>query len=62
MSKARFTAWLSESEREGIRRLAIELDTSENYVVRMMIRQALGLAEPVLPLLHVTSVTASESK
>lgn len=42
----RFTAWLSESERQGIHALAEKYGTSENYVVRLMVRKALGLPIP----------------
>lgn len=47
----RFTAWLSESERQAIRTAAAELNSSENYIVRSAIRSYLE------PLLRVTPVT-----
>lgn len=45
----RFTAWLSPGERQAIRDKAREYGTSENYVVRMAIRQALQLGAPRNP-------------
>ena len=44
--KERFTAWLSTAERQAIRSRAREFGTSENYVVRMAIRQALDVGAP----------------
>lgn len=44
--KARFTAWLSIAERNAIRTQAQEYGTSENYVVRMAVRQLLGMPVP----------------
>ena len=45
-TKERFTAWLSIAERNGIRSMAKEFGTSENYVVRMFVRRGLGLPVP----------------
>lgn len=39
----RFTAWLSARERQALRDTAHRLRTSENYVVRVALRQALQL-------------------
>lgn len=39
----RFTAWLTSVEREGLRDKAIELGLSQNVIVRMAIRETLGL-------------------
>lgn len=55
--KERFTAWLSAAERQAIRSRAQEFGTSENYVVRMAIRQALGLATPT----HAARATADKA-
>lgn len=52
----RFTAWLSESERQAIRTAAAELNSSENYIVRSAIRSYLE------PLLRVTPVTADTNQ
>jgi hypothetical protein len=41
--RKRFTAWLSNVEREAIRDKATEWGTSENWVVRMAIREAFGM-------------------
>lgn len=40
----RFTAYLLEVERQGIRSVAYKHNTSENYVVRMAIRKFLGMS------------------
>lgn len=56
--KERFTAWLSAAERQAIRTKAAEFGTSENYVVRMAIRQALGMAVPS----HAAARTADEAQ
>lgn len=53
----RFTAWMSESERDAIDAVAKENNTSVNYVVRIAIRRLLGLPSP---LLHVTTETKDE--
>ena len=45
----RFTAWLSDAERAGIRRLAVEYGTSENFVVRSAIRATLGMSSTIKP-------------
>jgi DnaJ-domain-containing protein 1 len=45
---ARFTAYLSERERDTLRERADELGTSENYLVRMALRSFLGLSTPVI--------------
>lgn len=47
--KERFTAWLSVAERNAIRSKARQYGTSENYVVRMALRQVLGLGAPENP-------------
>lgn len=57
MSKVRFTAYISQDEREGIKKLADKSGTSDNYVVRTAIRNILGLPVHVL---HVTNDTDSE--
>lgn len=40
----RFTAWLSETERQAIRDRAKELNASDNYIVRTVIRESLGVS------------------
>lgn len=45
----RFTAWLSVAERNAVRRMAREYGTSENYVVRMAVRQLLDMPVPSHP-------------
>jgi hypothetical protein len=42
--KVRFTAYLSVREREGITVKAAEYDASDNYIVRLAIREFLGLS------------------
>lgn len=42
-AKERFTAWLSKLERKKVRAEAAELGTSENYIVRMAVRERYGL-------------------
>lgn len=42
MSKERFTAWLSEEEREAIRAQAKRLGASQNLLVRLAIRKWFG--------------------
>lgn len=39
----RFTAWLSEAERDRLDKAANEHGTSVNYLVRLAIRQYLGM-------------------
>lgn len=46
-TSSRFTAWLSEQERAGLHELAGELQSSDNYVLRSVLRLFLGL--PVSP-------------
>lgn len=46
MSSVRFTAWLSDEEREKLRELAREHNMSENMVVRFAVR-AVVLGVPV---------------
>lgn len=50
----RFTAWLSEAEREGIRDMATMHGTSDNYMIRVAVRMMLGL-----PIQRVPEVPAS---
>ena len=45
-TKERFTAWLSIAERNAVRSMAREYGTSENYVVRMAVRQLLNMPVP----------------
>lgn len=45
-TKERFTAWLSITERNAVRTMAREYGTSENYVVRMAVRQLVNLPVP----------------
>lgn len=42
----RFYAYLTESERDALRRLARSFNTSENAVVKILIRDAAGLPLP----------------
>lgn len=42
-AKGRFTAWLSFSERDKVRDEAARLGTSENYIVRMAVREYFGM-------------------
>lgn len=37
----RFTAWLSPAEREALRKEAQRLSSSENYVIRTLVREGL---------------------
>jgi len=46
VSGTRFTAWLSDEERELLRELAHEQGSSENYIMRTALRRLLGLAVP----------------
>ena len=39
---ARFTAYFEKSEREGIAELAAQHSTSDNFILRNMVRAALG--------------------
>ena len=39
----RFTSWISEGERSGLDEMAREQNTSVNYLVRVAIRNLLGL-------------------
>ena len=41
----RFTAWLSERERQALDEMAAELNTSVNFIVRVAIRQYLGFTK-----------------
>lgn len=45
----RFTAYLSVAERNKLRSDALEYGTSENYVLRMILRQHYGLPVPTNP-------------
>ena len=45
-ASSRFTAWLSDDEREKVKTRARQLGTSENHVVRLCIRAALGMQIP----------------
>lgn len=42
----RFTAWLSDAERQGVRELAEKYGTSDNYIIRLAVREQLGLPVP----------------
>lgn len=42
----RFTAWLSVAERNKLRTAAAEHGTSENYVLRMILRAHFGMGVP----------------
>ena len=53
----RFTAWLSVAERNALRSRAREFGTSENYVVRMILRQGLGLERPASPAIRTAERT-----
>lgn len=55
----RLTCWFSDEERTEIQRVARELRSSENFVVRTSLRAALNLGdgEQMLRLLRVTSNT-----
>jgi predicted transcriptional regulator len=44
MSGMRFTAYLSDAERAALRRLAEHHHVSENYIVRLALRQYLQLS------------------
>lgn len=52
-NKVRFTAWLSEAELEAVHERGKELGESASHVVRIAIRQSLGLPDKK----DVTSVT-----
>lgn len=51
----RFTAWFSERERQLLDERAQELGTSTNYLVRIAVRQFLGLDKS--QMLRVTTET-----
>lgn len=51
----RFTAWLSDAERAGLQRLADEQGTSVNFVLRMLVRNALDMTNPH-SLLHPATI------
>jgi hypothetical protein len=42
----RFTAWLTEEENRRLRAAAAQHGTSVNYMLRLMVRAALGLSLP----------------
>lgn len=46
MAVQRVTAYLSLNERSAIRRIAQHNGTSENYIIRLAIREWLGLPIP----------------
>lgn len=52
---ARFTAYLSASEREAISKRAMLLGASDNYVVRVCIRASLGMPIPELEFLRTVT-------
>lgn len=56
----RFTAWLSESEREAVGSLARQNGTSANYIVRVAVRAFLEMSatDRLNTLLRVTSVAS----
>jgi hypothetical protein len=56
MSNQRITAWLSEAEAKGIRDLAEKKGTSMNWMMRIAVRNLLGL--PIRK--DVTLVTRNE--
>lgn len=39
----RFTVWLTEEERSGIRGLARQCDTSQGFIIRMAVRRMLNM-------------------
>jgi hypothetical protein len=51
--KVRLTAWLAESERQWVHDEATRLNTSDNYVIRALIREAMS---------HVTGVTRNTDR
>ena len=51
----RFTAWISEAERDALDKVANDENTSVNFIVRTAIRRH----PKVSRLLHVTSETAN---
>lgn len=53
----RFTAWLSETERGKLDEIARANGTSVNLLVRLAIRQFVGLPTPPSQLSHVTNTT-----
>lgn len=58
-AKTRFTAYISEVENDGIRRVAEENETSANFVVRVAIRRFLDLPVSPSQMLHVTTETTT---
>lgn len=59
----RFTAWLSDAERDGIDKLAEREGTSANYMVRVAVRQLLskhGILKSRTVTNSVTSVTGNK--
>jgi len=63
MSKERFTAWLSEEEREAIRKQATRLGASQNLLVRLAIRKWFGFdTVDVAPIEGGTSTDAESQR
>jgi metal-responsive CopG/Arc/MetJ family transcriptional regulator len=60
----RFTTWLSEKEMEEIEKAAQRLNSSRNLIVRMAVRQFLGLDSKgqMERVLHVTSDTSATER
>lgn len=44
--RVRFTAWLSRTERDLLAKYAAEHECSENFVMRLAVRQFFGLPNP----------------
>lgn len=57
----RFTAWLSDVEREKLEEAAAELGTTKNFIVRTALRAWLGLPAAYQSRPDVTVVTGHKS-
>lgn len=55
MSNMRFTAWLSDEERDRLREVAHEHNCSENMIVRIALRSLL-LGQPIPSYLQAEKV------
>lgn len=56
----RFTCWISPKERAALQAMAEKNGASANYILRMALRQYIGLPVPQLQMLHVTNGTENE--
>ena len=57
MSNVRFTAWLSERERQAIKAVEQKERVSANWVIRTAIRRYLGMDDEELPITSDTTDT-----